>query len=947
MYKIYADDTLIYDSTLEDYKIGKGSISLETDKSGSFTFSVYPDHFFYDSFVRLKTVITVYKSGRIIFRGRILNDVTDYWNNKVITCEGELGFLQDSVIRPFEFTGTPKALFEKFIGEHNSQVDEFKRFNIGSVTVVDPNNYVNRSSTDYGNTLSTLTSATTGSALGGHIYITHGDDGQNPIPTIHYVEDFTRVASQKIEFGSNLKNYTKTVKAEDIATAIIPLGATVSSDNERLTIADINNNVDYVYSEVGVALYGWIFKTVVWDDVTLAGNLKTKAEKYLGNVVNQNITIELNAIDLHLLDRSIESFNVCDYVHVVSEPHNFDAVLLCNKQTIDLLKPENDTVVLGYETATFTRHSNDTASSVSTLSKQVSSIKQDASSIKLQVETLDENVASLEIMADEIRSEVSDKVAGLNSTISQTADEIRSEVSAKETRLNSTISQTATDIRLEVINKETRLRSSITQTAEEIRTEMSDEVAGLNSSITQTADEIHVEMIDMMNGYNSIIQTTAKNIRSEIANEVYGLETKIVQTAAEIRSEVSDEVAGLSSTISQTATKIRSEVIDDVVFLNSKITQTAAEIRSEIVDEVAGLNSRITQTAAEIRSEVSNGETGSSSSLGQTATEIRAEIANEVAGLNSKINQTATSIRAELSSAVSNLESSINQNIDSITLSVTNGEKSSKLVLKSGSTTLSSATINFTGDVVFSSDLIDGTTIISGDCITTGEISSEYIKLGGTMSIYADLSDNNNAGWLGYVTGSIYGNRYTGIGMVATEDTAVLGSASDDVVILSVDDTGIFSGNNIDFHAANKVRINSEYLIPYTDNGAYCGSYSYWWRDGYFTSLHVNGSAITSSDKRVKENINYDLTKYLSMFDNLKPCTYKFIEGVRTHVGMIAQEVEGAAADAGIDLEHMAAVCIDENNDMYGLRYEEFVPLLIAKVQLLDAELRELKVKYE
>ena len=66
MYKIFADDTLIYDSTLEDYKIGKGLITLETNKSGSFTFSLYPDHFYYDKFIKLKTVITVYKSNKIV-----------------------------------------------------------------------------------------------------------------------------------------------------------------------------------------------------------------------------------------------------------------------------------------------------------------------------------------------------------------------------------------------------------------------------------------------------------------------------------------------------------------------------------------------------------------------------------------------------------------------------------------------------------------------------------------------------------------------------------------------------------------------------------------------------------------------------------------------------------------------------------------------------------------
>lgn len=394
MYKILADDTLIYDSTLEDYKIGKGSVTLEVNKSGSFTFSIYPDHFYYDKFVRLKTVITVYKSGRIVFRGRILNDVTDYWNNKVITCEGELGFLQDSIIRPFSFEGTPAELFTKFVEEHNSQVDEFKRFKIGTITVEDPNDYISRSNTGYESALSNINSRLIESDTGGNFYITHGEDGTDPIPTINYLADFTKVSTQKIEFGSNLKNYTKTVKAEEIATAIIPLGTNVGSNDQRLTIADINDGMDYVYSETGVALYGWIFKTVVWEDVTIDHNLKTKAEEYLENVINHNITIELNAIDLHLLDRSIESFNVCDYVHVVSAPHNFDAVLLCNKQTLDLLKPENDTVVLGYQSSSFTDSSIYMASSIQTQEKVISSIKQDATSIKLSVQKLDEDIGS-------------------------------------------------------------------------------------------------------------------------------------------------------------------------------------------------------------------------------------------------------------------------------------------------------------------------------------------------------------------------------------------------------------------------------------------------------------------------------------------------------------------------------------------------------------------------
>lgn len=374
MYKILADKTLIYDSTIEDYKIVKGSITLETNKSGSFTFSVYPDHFFYDKFIRLKTVITVFKSNKIIFRGRILSDVTDYWNNKVITCEGELGFLQDSIIRPFSFNGTHDELFKKLINEHNSQVDEFKKFKVGSITVVDPNNYISRSNLSYESTLSNLNSRLIEDTLGGYFFITHGENGADEIPTINYLADFTKVSTQTVEFGSNLKNYTKTVKAEEIATAIIPLGAEIETDDtedqkQRLTIASVNGGKDYVYDDAGVALYGWIFKVVTFDDVNIASNLKTKAEAYLSSAVQQNITIELNAIDLHLLDHSIESFTIGDYIRVISNPHNFDSTLLCNKQTIDLLKPENDTLTLGYTYSTFTEVSSKVSSSVSKIVK--------------------------------------------------------------------------------------------------------------------------------------------------------------------------------------------------------------------------------------------------------------------------------------------------------------------------------------------------------------------------------------------------------------------------------------------------------------------------------------------------------------------------------------------------------------------------------------------------
>lgn len=371
MYKIYADETLIYDSTVDDYKIGKGSGSLESNKAGSFTFSVYPEHFFYDRFIKKRTVITVTKSDRILFRGRVLDDKVDMWKRKEVICEGELNFLQDSFIRPYTFNGTPEEAFHKFVSEHNAQVDEFKQFKIGSVTVYDPNNYIARSNSNYENALKNLTSRLLEDSLGGYLHISHGEDGKDPVPTIHYLADFEEISSQVIEFGVNLKDYLKKGSGQAIATAIIPLGARIaddSSDTEdpRLTIAEVNGGLDYVYNEAAVAKHGWIFDTVIYDDVTIASNLKNRGLTELDQRIRENITLQLTAVDLHLLDQSMESFRCDSYVRVVSPPHNFAETLLCHRQTFDLLRPDNDSITLGASYSSFTSSVTSAASAATT-----------------------------------------------------------------------------------------------------------------------------------------------------------------------------------------------------------------------------------------------------------------------------------------------------------------------------------------------------------------------------------------------------------------------------------------------------------------------------------------------------------------------------------------------------------------------------------------------------
>lgn len=364
MYKILCDGNLIYDSMIEDFKISKGVITKELNKSGSFVFTIYSNHPYYNSIDKMKSVITVLKNDSIIFRGRVINEAIGFYKDKTFTCEGELGFLLDSIQKPFTILGTPGEILGQLIDVHNSQVDESKQFIVGGVNLDPPITYPEAPSdykyivhdADYGTSFDVIQKKLI-EYLKGYIIITGNSNGKR---VISWKNKSPYISNQRIEFGSNLLDFTKTNKAEDIATVLIPLGyvnkedTDTSSGHNRLTIESVNDGKDYIEHTEAVNMYGRIVKAEMWDDIEDASRLKTTGEAFLLEKIKQSITIELSAIDLSLMDKNIDSFTLGDYIRIVSAPHGIDDNYLLEKQTIDLLKPDNDKITLGYSVSSFT-----------------------------------------------------------------------------------------------------------------------------------------------------------------------------------------------------------------------------------------------------------------------------------------------------------------------------------------------------------------------------------------------------------------------------------------------------------------------------------------------------------------------------------------------------------------------------------------------------------------
>lgn len=63
MYQVYCDDTLLYDPRLKELAIEAPAVELELNKTGSFSFSIYPDHPYADKIKPLHSIILVKKGG--------------------------------------------------------------------------------------------------------------------------------------------------------------------------------------------------------------------------------------------------------------------------------------------------------------------------------------------------------------------------------------------------------------------------------------------------------------------------------------------------------------------------------------------------------------------------------------------------------------------------------------------------------------------------------------------------------------------------------------------------------------------------------------------------------------------------------------------------------------------------------------------------------------------
>lgn len=364
MYTIYVDGSLLYSPNLADegYAVLDPKVRLTLNSANSFECKVPISNPRYSHIAKLKSVVKVYDGTTRIFRGRVIDDKRDFYNHTKLTVQGELAYLNDSILRPYSYSGSVSGYFSMLVDQHNAQVDAVKQFRVGNITVIDANDYIVRENSEAVATWKEMKSKLL-DLLGGYIMPRYEVENGQEVEYLDYLADSGGQNGQPIIFAENLLDLEQFIDASEVCTVLVPYGKADGETNARLDIKSANNGCDYIESAAGISLFGRVVGTEVWDDVTIADNLLAKATALLADKILMAVQLKLKAVDLSRIGANTSMIRIGEYNRVVSPPHGIDAWYQCSGITLRLDKIAGSEFSFGATGTTLTQYQAASAAS--------------------------------------------------------------------------------------------------------------------------------------------------------------------------------------------------------------------------------------------------------------------------------------------------------------------------------------------------------------------------------------------------------------------------------------------------------------------------------------------------------------------------------------------------------------------------------------------------------
>ena len=350
IWNIWLNNSIVHQPVTTTSNVIGATLALALDSAGSLEADVPVSHPLYPTIASLpllgRDVWRVERDGTEVFRGRTLSRERMPLDGSVhVVVEGELAMLNDSLCLPYSFSGSPTEYMQQLVRGHNSQVDEWKRFSVGSVTVIDKggNDYIVRGSESTATTWEELSAKTVGSSDAGHIVLRRGTR------VIDWLASVAAPCDQVVKLGWNLLNLSDEADGSELVTAIHAVGA--DQNGTRLEIASTRTGGAGVTVRGGMlvndalaATNGIVVREVVWDDVTTEAALWSRALAYCQQLsLPRSVTVK--AIDMSDAGYAVDAFDVGQVV-------DLDALDTQGRMQVtgiewDLLDPAGGSITFG------------------------------------------------------------------------------------------------------------------------------------------------------------------------------------------------------------------------------------------------------------------------------------------------------------------------------------------------------------------------------------------------------------------------------------------------------------------------------------------------------------------------------------------------------------------------------------------------------------------------
>lgn len=408
MYKIFAypfgnpdDKRLIYAPNNRNALVLSPKLTREVSKGGSLSFTMTRDHEQYESLQKMSTCITVEQDDKEIWRGRVLSHEADWYNRRVIYCEGALSYFNDSAITPFNYEGKLAQFLQHLIDAHNQQCGsmEMKRFELGTVTAALGDlvvHYGDRDSygvgEDYGSTWDIIDKMVL-KVYGGYAYCTYNPaTGNNVLNYCDQSFEADRLVDQTIEYGVNLLDFTEKTDTNSLFTRVYPMGSKhtveetkwkwkflwwgekyTESHEERYGIsgtdaATVSKYLPKWYSyrlDSSDGDCGWIQNDAAaqkFGIVSALGEYDTNSDNDTFAAGVQDLqknslmvtSYTVKAVDLRDAGYDKDRLTFASYAHIISKPHSIDVIMLCTKLVEPLDQPDKKEYTFGMTRQTLT-----------------------------------------------------------------------------------------------------------------------------------------------------------------------------------------------------------------------------------------------------------------------------------------------------------------------------------------------------------------------------------------------------------------------------------------------------------------------------------------------------------------------------------------------------------------------------------------------------------------